>query len=170
MDIFWTPSIKYLCFLLICHLGILADLLLSYDDKQHHKNDSKDNRNPSLSSSSMMTNTKLNEVDTTHEVYDLIRNTASLGGPRTNYSLVESNVLRITSNYPIIDNEGEEESTNKPILQKIQGEYIETGGGGNFGFFQRQDEDIGSQVALSSDLTLLPDTIENITEDITTQR
>ena len=136
-------------------------------DNNNNNNDYDEDRTSSFNYS--LPNAKINEVDNMQEAYEFDKNMA-LSDERTNYSLVESNVLRITSNSPIIDKNVEENSTKQPIIQKIQGEYIEVGGGEKYGFFKKPDANKHFQEMNNSDPTLSTDTKDDVNKDIITQR
>ena len=116
------------------------------------------------------TNITGNNVDSTQDVYNLIRKTA-IGGKRPNNGFIESNVLRVTSKYPIMDSTVQDESTqnpNAPILQKVQGEFIVTGGGGELSFFSDPEGSFTSQVATPSELATLYEDTDDTQENTTT--
>ena len=113
-----------------------------------------------------------NNVDNTQDVYNLIRKTA-IGGQRPHNGFIESNVLRVTSKYPIMDTTVQDESTpnpNAPILQKVQGEFIVTGGGGggDLSFFSAPEGSFTSQVATPTELAALLEDIDDTQENTTT--
>ena len=153
-------------------MGILDDLHSSSSNKQHHKNDFEVDKHL-VEGNSFVSTIKRNDVENNEAEYeDIIINTEKSKGQGT--SLVESNILRITSKYPsnIINNDNGKTESPIPNLQKIQGEFIETGGGGGngYGFFERKEEETDTQGIYTLDQTTLFENLENITEDLTTQR
>ena len=154
-------------------MGILDDLLSSASNKQHHTNNIEGDKH-SVKGNSFISTIKLNDaVNSQGEYEDTITNSETSKGQGT--SLVQSNLLRITSKYPtnIINNNNGKTESPPPNLQKIQGEFIETGGGGGgngYGFFERKEEETDTQGTYTLDQTTLIENLENITEDLTTQR
>ena len=155
-------------FLLIWLLGLVDDLLSSASNKQHYTNDFEGGKH-AVKGNGFISTIKRNDVENSPEEYDrIIKNTEASKGQGT--SLVQSNVIRITSRYPanINNNVKTESPTN---LKTIQGELIETGGGASsYGFFKRKEEDSDTQGIYTLDQTTLIENLENITEDLTTQR
>ena len=171
---FWlTLSIKCFCFLLIYHLGLLEDALLYQNDNQHSKKDSNGYKNSSTISFISPTNT--NDVSNNNNnkgVTNTIKDT-EVNSLSTNNSFTQSTGLRISSRYPIIDNEEKSDTTKKstiPNLQKVQGQYIETGGGYKFGFLRRKNDEVSSPEIITLDRIPSAETIESITQDPVSQR
>ena len=164
---------KCFCFLLIYHLGLLEDALLSQNDNQHAKKDSNGYKNSSTISFISPTNTNdvsnnNNNKGVTNTIKDTENNSLS-----TNNSFTQSTGLRISSRYPIIDNKEKSGTTKKstiPNLQKVQGQYIETGGGYKFGFLRRKNDEVSSPEIITLDRIPSAETIESITQDPISQR
>ena len=145
-------------------MGILEELILSQNNNQQHTSDSKEDAHSVTNGfvSNIRYNNGINSQGQNSKISE-----SESKDQKQNTNPVQTTGIRITSRFPTAVNEDNEEgqvqSATIPILTKIQGQYIETGGGGNFGFFQRNGEGINSQ---KIDQT----TIETIDEDITTQR
>ena len=149
-------------------MGLVEDLLSSASNKQHYTNDYEGDKH-AVKGNGFISTIKRNDVENGPNEYDhIIKNTEASKGQGT--SLVQSNVIRITSRYPA--NTNNNEKTESPTnLKTIQGELIETGGGASsYGFLKRKEEETDTQGIYSLDQTTLIESLDNITEDLTTQR
>ena len=147
---------------------MVDDLLSSASNKQHHTNDFEGDKH-TVEGNSFISAIKRNDVENSVKEYEhIIKNTEASKGQGE--SLVQSNVIRITSRYP--SNTNSNGKTESPTnLKTIQGELIETGGGqSSYGFFERKNEDTDTPGIYKLDQTTLIENLENIKDDLTTQR
>ena len=131
------------------------------DEMRHSQYDANQEQTSKSNNANYMVGTPA--MNTDQEVFNRLKETAMGGGAgvlRKNHSLVQTNFLTITSNLPTNKFQSTEKPNN-PILQKIQGQYIETGGGGIIDFIQEQSQDSESGDKIVH---------ENATESTTTAR